>query len=52
MKSLSITGALDTRALVIATWSDGSATFVFATVEGARESVDALRAQVAKTPEL
>ena len=43
-------GALDVKALVIATWSDGSATFMFATIEGARESVDALRALLVKTP--
>jgi hypothetical protein len=51
MKSMSTPGALNVKALVIATWSEGSATFLFATVEGARESVDALEGLLAKSPQ-
>jgi hypothetical protein len=51
MKSLATPGALEVKALVTATWSDGSATFMFATVDGARESVDGLQALLEKNPE-
>jgi hypothetical protein len=51
MKSMSTPSALNVKALVVATWSEGSATFLFATVEGARESVDALEGLLAKSPQ-
>ena len=52
MKSMSTPGALDVAGRVVASWAGGGAFFAFATPDGAREAVDALRAHLARTPEL
>ena len=52
MRSLETPGALDVVARVVVTWPAAAASFAFATPDGARESVEALRQHVARTPEL
>ena len=42
MKSLDVPGSLAVAARVVARWPEGSATFAFATPEGAQEALDAL----------
>ena len=52
MKSMSTPGALDVEARVDASWEGGSATFLFATADGAREAVETLREHLSRTPEV
>jgi hypothetical protein len=52
MKSLDEPGTLAVAARVVARWPAGSATFAFATLEGAREALDALERHLANTPQL
>jgi len=51
MKSLDAPGRLDVVARVVARWPAGSASFAFATIEGAREVLDALQQHLANTPQ-
>jgi hypothetical protein len=50
MKSLDAPGKLDVVARVVARWPAGSASFAFATMEGAREALDALERHLTDTP--
>ena len=50
MRSLDAPGRLDVVGRVVARWPDGSASFAFATTEGAHEALDALRRHLADTP--
>lgn len=50
MRSLDAPGGLDVVGRVVARWPDGSASFAFATTEGAREALDALQRHLADTP--
>ena len=50
MRSLDAPGRLDVVGRVVARWPDGSASFAFATTEGAREALDALQRHLADTP--
>ena len=49
MRSLGAPGRLDVVARVVASWPGASASFAFATLEGAREALDALGRQLANT---
>jgi hypothetical protein len=52
MKSLDVPGTLAVAARVVARWPEGSATFAFATPEGAHEALDALERHLTNTPQL
>jgi hypothetical protein len=52
IRSMSSPGAVDLRARVVAAWPTGSATFAFATIEGAHEAVEAIRKHLARSPQL
>jgi len=52
MRSLDAPGRLDVVARVVARWPAGSASFAFATTEGAREALDALQRHLTNTPEM
>ena len=52
MKSLDVPGTLAVAARVVAQWSAGSATFAFATPEGAHEALDALERHLTNTPQM
>ncbi len=50
MKSLDAPGSLDVAARVVVRWPEGSATFAFATPEGAHEALEALDRHLTNTP--
>ena len=50
MRSLDAPGRLDVVGRVVARWPAGSASFAFATTEGAREALDALQRHLDDTP--
>jgi len=50
MRSLEGPGRLDVVGRVVARWAEGSASFAFATTEGAREALEALQRHLADTP--
>jgi len=52
MKSLDVPGTLAVAARVVARWPEGSATFAFATPEGAREALDALERHLTNAPQM
>ena len=51
MKSLDAPGRLEVVAHVVASWPGASASFAFATLEGAREALDTLERHLANTPQ-
>ena len=50
LRSLDAPGRLDVVARVVARWPAASVSFAFATIEGAREAVDALQRHLVSTP--
>lgn len=50
IRSMQGPGAVDLRGRVVARWPGGEATFAFATPEGAREALDAVRRHLAGSP--
>ena len=52
IRSMQGPGAVDLRGRVTARWTEGAATFAFATPEGAAEAVEAVRRHLANTPEV
>jgi hypothetical protein len=51
MQSLGAPGRLEVVARVVASWPDGSASFAFATLEGAREALETLERHLANMPQ-
>ena len=51
MQSLEAPGRLEVVARVVASWPDGSASFAFATLEGAREALETLERHLANMPQ-
>ena len=51
MQSLDAPGRLEVVARVVATWPGASASFAFATLEGAREALETLERHLANTPQ-
>jgi hypothetical protein len=52
IRSMSAPGAVDLRGRVVARWSEGEATFAFATSEGASEAVESIQRHLAQAPEM
>ncbi len=52
MKSLDAPGALEVVARVAVDWPAGFASFAFASIEGAKESLDYLQRHLSRTPEV
>lgn len=51
-RSVDEPGAVDVRGRVVVQWPTGRAAFAFATLEGAQESMAALRSHLERTPEV